>query len=141
LAHSVTLALAVTGVVTFPASVVEPLVALSIACVAFENLFAKKMGGRRLCLVFSFGLIHGLGFAGALSGSLHASSQREWMMPLVSVNIGVEVAQLSILLVLFLLFVWFVEKPWYERFRRAASVAIGLAGLWWFLERIISLKR
>src|SRR6185295_15811080 len=67
LAHTVTLALAVYGVVSLPSRVVEPLIAASIVYVAVENLFRQRASWLRLALVFDFGLLHGLGFAGVLS--------------------------------------------------------------------------
>ena len=66
-AHSITLALGMSGVVAVPPSIVEPLIALSIAYVAVENLFVAELTSRRIALVFGFGLLHGLGFAGALA--------------------------------------------------------------------------
>lgn len=133
LAHSVTLALAVTGVVCVSADVVEPLVALSIVFVAFENLFASKVGRWRLLVVFSFGLIHGLGFAGALGEKL--PGEGAWMIPLVMANLGVEIAQVSLLLVMLLVFSWTrCEK--YQKFSYGVSAVIGVVGLWWFVDRI-----
>ncbi len=65
-AHSITLALTMYGVVSLPAKVVEPMIALSIAYVAIENLVIRELKPWRLALVFSFGLLHGMGFAGVL---------------------------------------------------------------------------
>ncbi|MDQ3611318.1 MAG: HupE/UreJ family protein, partial [Actinomycetota bacterium] len=65
-AHSVTLALAALGWVSVPPSIVEPAIALSIVCVAIQNIVQKEPS-HRLVVVFGFGLMHGLGFAGALS--------------------------------------------------------------------------
>ena len=66
IAHSVTLALAMYHVVNPPGSVVEPLISLSILYVALENIFSPKLRPARIGIVFLFGLIHGLGFAGVL---------------------------------------------------------------------------
>ena len=66
-AHTITLALAMNHLVELPATVVEPLIALSIAYVGIENLTAKKLHKSRLVLVFIFGLLHGLGFASVLT--------------------------------------------------------------------------
>jgi hydrogenase/urease accessory protein HupE len=66
-AHSITLGLALYGVVALPAAVVEPLIALSIVYVAVENLRTRQLTPARVALVFVFGLLHGLGFAGELT--------------------------------------------------------------------------
>ena len=65
-AHSMTLGLSLYGVVSMPSKVVEPLIAVSIAYVAVENIFVSKLKAWRVALVFAFGLLHGMGFAGAL---------------------------------------------------------------------------
>ena len=65
-AHSITLGLSIYGVVSLPSRIVEPLIALSIAYVAIENLVTRELKPWRLALVFLFGLLHGLGFAGVL---------------------------------------------------------------------------
>src|SRR5262249_25622395 len=66
IAHSITLGLSMYGIVSLPSRVVEPLIALSIAYVAVENLITRELKPWRLALVFSFGLLHGMGFAGVL---------------------------------------------------------------------------
>ncbi len=65
-AHTITLGLATFGVVSLPSSIVEPLIALSIVYVAIENVVHEKLGRFRVVVVFFFGLLHGLGFAGVL---------------------------------------------------------------------------
>ena len=65
-AHSVTLGLAMYHVITPPAKIVEPVIALSIMYVALENVFSPKLKTSRIAVVFLFGLVHGMGFAGAL---------------------------------------------------------------------------
>jgi HupE / UreJ protein len=94
-AHTVTLGLATMGIVQVPATVVEPLIAFSIAGAAFENLFTSKVRARRLLLIFAFGLVHGLGFGGALAAVLQSSGG---VIPLLAANAGVECAQIVILL-------------------------------------------
>ena len=68
LAHSLTLGMTMYGIVSLPPRIVEPLIALSIAYVAIENLVSQQLRPWRLALVFLFGLLHGMGFAGVLSG-------------------------------------------------------------------------
>ena len=65
-AHSITLGLSMYGLVSVSPRIVEPMIAISIAYVAIENLFCSELKSWRVVLVFAFGLLHGLGFAGAL---------------------------------------------------------------------------
>jgi hypothetical protein len=67
LAHTITLALTVYGVVSLSPRIVEPLIALSIVYVAVENVFTSKLHAWRPVIVFCFGLLHGMGFAGVLN--------------------------------------------------------------------------
>ena len=87
-AHSITLGLSLYGVITAPASLVEPMIALSIAYVAIENLFLSELRTWRLALVFAFGLLHGMGFAGALRDL--GLPRSEFLTALVTFNLGVE---------------------------------------------------
>ncbi|MBW3639883.1 MAG: HupE/UreJ family protein, partial [Actinobacteria bacterium] len=94
-AHSVTLALAALGWVSVPPSIVEPAIALSIVCVAIQNIVQKEPT-HRLVVVFGFGLMHGLGFAGALSFGDAVS----WNLigSLLAFNVGIELGQASVIL-------------------------------------------
>lgn len=94
LAHTVTLGLAAAGVVNAPASVVEPLIALSIAFVAIENIFFPSEGRVRLAIIFGFGLLHGLGFAGVFADYGFAADV--FWPSLIGFNLGVEVGQLIV---------------------------------------------
>jgi hypothetical protein len=137
IAHSVTLALAVIGWVSVPASIVEPLIALSIVYVAVENLFAASISRWRLAVVFAFGLLHGLGFADAL-GALGLSGGR-LTTTLVGFNIGVELGQLAVVGGAALLVRALPVTPDVCRqfITRPASAAIAAAGLFWAVERVI----
>lgn len=137
LAHSVTLALATLGVVKVSASIVEPVIAASIAFVAVENIVRPRYTHWRLLVVFIFGLIHGLGFAGALSElDLPKSSLAAGLL---GFNVGVEGGQLAVITVAFLATVW-VRDP--ARYRRwiviPGSAAIALLGVWWTVQRVVS---
>ncbi|MGQ7843044.1 HupE/UreJ family protein [Granulosicoccus sp. 3-233] len=141
IAHTVTLALGITGIITLPASIVEPLIALSITAVCAENLFAGRSGqarlsSTRLVMVFAFGLLHGLGFAGVLSDI--GLSSGHFASSLLAFNIGVELGQLSVVLLCFALVGWrFGKRPWYrQRITLPASLIIGAIGLYWFLQRV-----
>ncbi|MEN8174463.1 MAG: HupE/UreJ family protein [Pseudomonadota bacterium] len=137
LAHSITLALAVYGVVELPARVVEPLVALSIAYIGIENIYSRKVQKRRLLLVFGFGLLHGLGFAGALKE--FGMPPGDYAAALVSFNIGVELGQIAIVLAAFALFAgWFARKAWYRQaVVLPVSAMISVLGLSWTFDRLM----
>ena len=137
-AHSITLALAVTGAVSLPASVVEPLIALSIAVVALENLVADGARWWRLGLVFAFGLLHGLGFAGVLAEL--GLPQGQLAVALLSFNAGVELAQVAIIAAAFA-----VAAGWSrtgllrgQPVRKWLSGVIAAVGLFWTAERLLA---
>jgi hypothetical protein len=134
LAHTLTLALAVQGVVRLPASIVEPLIALSIAWVAIENVVTSELKPWRPALVFGFGLLHGMGFAGVL-GEL-GLPPGELVTALLAFNAGVELGQLSVILAAFALLGRMGRREDYRR-RLAvpASLAIAATGLYWAVER------
>lgn len=136
-AHTLTLALATLGLVSVPGSIVEPLIALSIAYIALENILRPRLTRTRLIVVFSFGLLHGLGFASVL-GDIGLSTGH-FISSLIAFNIGVEFGQIAILLLVFVLFgYWFRKKPWYRNIVVIPiSAGIGVIGLWWAFERVI----
>jgi len=136
-AHTVTLALSTAGAIRLSSSVVEPLIAASIAYVAIENVCTERVRSGRVILVFAFGLLHGLGFAGALADlGLPAGNKA---LALVSFNVGVELGQLSVLCVAwFCVGLPFRDKPWYRRrVVVPASLAIAAVGLWWAATRVL----
>jgi hypothetical protein len=134
--HSITLALSVYGAVSISAAIVEPLIAVSIAFVAVENLFLSELRPRRLAMVFAFGLLHGLGFAGVLSELGLPSS--EHVTALVGFNLGVECGQLAVVGAAFLLVGrWSTTRDWYRQ-RMVIPASLGIAGiaLYWTVERL-----
>lgn len=132
-AHSITLALAFLGIVSLSPGIVEPLIALTIAVVAFENVFFSNFR-RRWVLIFVFGLVHGLGFVGVLKEI--TVSKQELLTSLVSFNLGIEAGQL-IIVGAGVFFLHYIRKaPWAPVFVRWSSIAIGALGLLWFFERI-----
>ncbi|TRD23067.1 HupE/UreJ family protein [Palleronia caenipelagi] len=137
LAHTLTLALAALGVVSIPASIVEPLIAASIVYVGVENVLSSQMSRWRPMVVLAFGLLHGLGFAGVLAE--YGLGTANFVPKLIGFNVGVELGQLSVIAAAFLLVgVWFRNKPWYKsRIANPASILIALVGAYWFLERTI----
>jgi hydrogenase/urease accessory protein HupE len=136
IAHSITLSLGLYGVVSVPATIVEPLIALSIVYVAAENIMTNKLQVWRPFVVFAFGLLHGLGFAGILSEI--GLPPVDYLIGLVGFNVGVELGQLAVIAAAFLMTgLWFRHKPWYrQRIVRPASALIALAGAFWTIERI-----
>ena len=100
LAHTITLALAALGYVTVPASIVEPLIALSIAYVAVENIFLRTLSPWRPFIIFGFGLLHGLGFASVLAQ--FGLPAQNFVPALIGFNIGVEIGQLCVIAVAYL---------------------------------------
>lgn len=134
LAHSITLALAIFGLVRVSGVWVEHLIALSIAWVGVENLLIRKVGRQRLILVFCFGLLHGLGFASVLAEKLHGISGRRLVEPLLGFNVGVELAQISVLAVAFLV-LWPLRKYTFQA-RMVGSGFIAIAGICWAVQRL-----
>lgn len=135
-AHSVSLALAVLGVLTPSAKLVEPAIALSLVYVGVES-FVGTDPSKRWRVTFPFGLVHGFGFASALREI--GLSRAEVPRALVSFNLGVEAAQL-VLLALALPVVHVLvgrgSERARDRFRKGASVLVVLAGAAWFVARV-----
>jgi len=137
-AHSLTLGLSMYGIVSVPAAVVEPLIALSIVYVAVDNLYASKLARWRIMVVCGFGLLHGLGFAAVLSEI--GLPQEQFLLDLALFNIGVELGQITVIAVALLSVGWFKRQAWYESIiAYPATIAIGGTGAFWFLKRIVVL--
>ena len=136
LAHSITLALGVLGILVVPSSIVEPLIAVSIVYVCIENIFMPHMSKWRPVLIFLFGLLHGQGFAGALKE--FGLSANNIASGLIGFNLGVELGQVSIILICFLLVgFWFAKKEWYRRvIVIPTSTVIALIGAFWVVQRV-----
>jgi len=138
-AHSITLALTMYGIVSLPAKVVEPMIALSIAYVAIENLVVSELKPWRLALVFSFGLLHGMGFAGVLRDL--GLPRPAFLTALVTFNAGVEAGQLSVIAIAFAACAYWRHRDRlaYRRFIVVpASFAIALTGLFWTVQRALA---
>lgn len=136
IAHTITLGLSMNGVISLPPNIVEPLIALSIAYVGIENIFAKHLHKSRLFLVFCFGLLHGLGFAGVLAD--FGMPDDDFATALISFNVGVELGQLAVISAAFLAVgFWFSARPWYRKaIVIPGSAAISVVGLFWTFERL-----
>jgi hydrogenase/urease accessory protein HupE len=134
LAHSLTLALAVLGVVTIPSRVVEPAIAASIVWVAIQNVRSREPPRRRWLVSFAFGLVHGFGFASALS----PLGLPAWPLAraLLLFNLGVEAGQALVVAAALPLLVWMRQAAWEPRAVRLASVVLALLGTAWFVQRV-----
>ena len=135
-AHSITLSLAVLNVVTPPARLVEPIIALSIVYVGLDNLLARGGRDMRIWIALVFGLIHGFGFASVLREMGLPSGALGWS--LFSFNFGVELGQLAVVLVVAAI-LWRI-RAWSavagQRIAVAGSIAVIAAGAFWFVERV-----
>jgi len=134
LAHSVSLLGATLAGWAAPSSVVEPLIAASIVFVGIENLLAKGEPRSRYGVTFGFGLVHGLGFAAALRDTLADSVPA---LPLVSFNLGVELAQLALAAVFLPLLLALRRRAPGVSVTRALSGVVTVAGLYWVVERTL----
>lgn len=138
LAHTITLGLSMYGIINAPAQIIEPIIALSIVFLAIENMYSDKVKPWRLIVVFIFGLVHGMGFAGALSDL--GMPEYAFATALISFNIGVEIGQLAIILTMyFLVSRQFGKTIWYRSklVIPTCMVIAAIAG-YWTLERIFT---
>ena len=134
-AHSITLILGSFNLIFIPATIVEPLIALSISYVAIENIFQRHSTLLRYLIIFIFGLIHGLGFAFVLGDIGLNTSQL--VLSLISFNIGVEIAQIAIIILASIIFIIPSRQGWYRTFLQIPiSIIISMIGLYWFIERV-----
>jgi hypothetical protein len=135
-AHSITLALSMRSIIVAPSEVVEPIIALSILFIAIENILITELKPWRILLVFLFGLIHGLGFASSLNEI--GLPRNKFVTSIISFNAGVELGQICVILIMFLLIV----LPWGRRadYRKKVvfplSLIIALIALYWTIERV-----
>lgn len=138
LAHSITLLLAVIGVLAPSPRLIEPLIALSIVAVAAENLLGRSNTRRRPYVAFVFGLVHGFGIAGPLRELGLGTSLTSLLATLAPFNVGVEIAQALIVLATWpMLRALSRHRPRaFARLSYAGALTISLAGGYWFVSRI-----
>ncbi|QAY72429.1 HupE/UreJ family protein [Agromyces protaetiae] len=161
IAHSITFLLAAVGLVAVPAAIVEPIIALSIAIVAAWYLWrlwqqrgnalaqpakpTARLGldradWTRLAVVFGFGLVHGLGFAGALG----IDEPWSWTLlgSLLVFNVGIEAVQLGIIALVFPALLALRSKAPRTGMWAGAAIAAGVAvmGLVWFVQRVLGIE-
>lgn len=134
IAHTITLTLTVLGILTIPSFIVEPAIAISICYVALENIFRKKISWRWV-ITFLFGLIHGMGFADLLKEMNIPWSHLA--LSLISFNIGIEVVQLAIVLLIIPVLIRLFRFEKYPLYVKYTSSVIFIVGAIWFLQRVI----
>lgn len=138
IAHSVTLALVTLNLIKAPGMIIEPAIAASIAYIGIENIFRPKADlSWRGVLTFGFGLVHGLGFAGALKELGVGSGGGGVFRPLLYFSSGLEMTQLGIAILVFPLLIWLRTIPAFLRlWVPACSALIASAGIFWFVQRV-----
>jgi hypothetical protein len=139
LAHSITLTVAALNIISLPSRWVESAIAFSIAVAALNNIFPSLLGATQIRIAFVFGLIHGFGFASALSDLPLQTSAR--LMALFSFNFGIELGQLTCILIFFPLALAFRSMVFYRQvmFKGGSIIACVLA-LLWMTQRILDLN-
>ena len=137
LAHTITLGLSMYHIIKPPVHLIEPLITLSILYVSLENIFSPRLKTSRIGVVFLFGLVHGMGFAGALSQL--GLPQHAYFLSLVMFNTGVELGQMTIILLAwFILAKRFGDKPYYRsKLVIPFSLGIAIISSVWTVQRLL----
>ena len=135
IAHSLTLALTANRLIIPNSQLIEIGIAISIFIAGLENILPVINFSIRLLIIFLFGLMHGIGFAGALADI--GIKNQEIIKVLAGFNIGVELAQASLIVILyFILSKPFLDAPWYNTFiKKPVSLIIASCGLFWAITR------
>ena len=138
IAHSVTLTLVTLNLIKAPGAIIEPAIAASIAYIGIENIFRPKADlSWRGGLTFAFGLVHGLGFAGALKELGVGSGSGGVFQPLLLFSLGLELTQLGIAVMIFPSLFWLRIMPSFARiWVPIFSGLIAFAGTFWFVQRV-----
>jgi len=136
LAHTITLFLGALSIIKIPTIIVEPIIALSIFFIAIENLFTEIIKKTRPYIIFIFGLLHGLGFAGILNEI--GITDGLFISSLISFNVGVELGQICVVFSSYIFIaLLFQKKSWYRnRITKPLSLIIAAVGFYWFVERL-----
>lgn len=136
IAHSLTLGAAALELLTLPSALVEAVIALSIAYVAFENLMPRYALSRRWLVSFLFGLVHGFGFSSVLRDiGLPKGGE---LLALLNFNLGVEAGQIAAVLLVLPLLLWLRQSAWQQAVVRTVSLVVLAAGLALFAERVLA---
>ena len=137
IAHSITLGLSVLDLISLPRATVEAVIALTIVFLALEISENKQYKSAPWLIAFSFGLLHGLGFANALTGIGIANEQL--LLSLLFFNLGIEAGQL-LMIPIFGAFIWLAYKfNIYKQSATCVSYILGAMGFFWFINRTIGI--
>ena len=136
IAHSITLSLSFLGIVTISQSVIEALIALTIIFVALDTADNKNKQFPWY-YAFGFGLLHGFGFSGALSEI--GINNNELALSLLFFNVGIEIAQLAIIPIPFLIIFFFRNSRVFQNIKHLTGIIIGGIGVYWFIDRAIGI--
>ncbi|CAN5274785.1 hypothetical protein BH09BAC1_BH09BAC1_05470 [soil metagenome] len=136
-AHTITLILSMKGIIEVPAAIIEPIIALSIAFIAIENMLISQLKPWRIAVIFLFGLIHGMGFASALNEL--GLPRNAFYTSLITFNIGVELGQAAVILAMYFgVIYWFGQKVWYRKFVvYPVSTVIAITAIYWTITRVM----
>src|SRR5690606_13971945 len=134
-AHTITLGLAVFDLVVLPGTLVESVIALSIAYVAAENLLPKYAISRRWTISFLFGLVHGFGFSSVLKEI--GLPPDNLLLSLLNFNLGVEAGQAAVVLLLLPLLMRMRQRTWEPKVAMGLSAIVLVVGLVLFVERVL----
>ena len=136
-AHSITLGLSIYDLIYLPQGTVEALIALTIIYLALEINESDRQFKTPWLMAFSFGLLHGLGFAGALSEIGIANNQM--LLSLLFFNVGIEIAQIALIPIPLLIFYLSTKINIQNYSQIAASLVIGSMGAYWLIDRVIGI--
>ena len=134
IAHSITLSLSFLGIVAISQSVIEALIALTIIFVALDAADSKDKQFPWY-YAFGFGLLHGFGFSGALSEI--GINNNELALSVLFFNVGIEIAQLAIIPIPFLIIFFFRNSKVFQNIKYLTAIIIGGIGVYWFIDRAI----
>ena len=135
-AHSITLSLSFLGIVTISQSVIETLIALTIIFVALD-VADNKNEKFPWYYAFGFGLLHGFGFSGALSEI--GINNNELALSLLFFNVGIEIAQLAVIPIPFLIIFFFKDNKFFQNIKYLIAIIIGGIGVYWFIDRVVGI--
>ena len=137
IAHSITLGLSVLDLISLPRATVEAVIALTIVFLALEISENKQYKSAPWLIAFAFGLLHGLGFANALTGIGIANEQL--LLSLLFFNLGIEAGQL-LMIPIFGAFIWLAYKfNIYKQSATCVSYILGAMGFFWLINRTIGI--
>ena len=137
IAHSLTLGLSVLDIISLPQATVEALIALTIIYLATEISKNRKIINTPWFMAFGFGLLHGLGFAGALNEIGIANSQM--LLSLLFFNIGIELGQIALIPIPLSLIFISKQFNYINQVKVIMSLAVGGMGFYWFIDRVIGI--